>query len=68
MPEAGRVDAAKLEVYADAAGEWRWRARDTNGEVVADSGEGYVEFVRAEQAGRDLFPDAELFVPNKEQA
>ncbi len=30
------------EVYRDAAGEWRWRARAANDNVVADSSEGYV--------------------------
>lgn len=32
-----------LDFYRDAAGEWRWRAVARNGEVVADSGEGYRE-------------------------
>lgn len=31
----------KVETYADAAGEWRWRLVAGNGEVLADSGEGY---------------------------
>jgi len=35
------VDDAAFEVYEDAAGEWRWRLRHRNGEIVADSGEGY---------------------------
>lgn len=30
-----------FEVYEDDAGEWRWRLRYPNGEIVADSGEGY---------------------------
>ena len=28
-------------VYQDASGEWRWRARARNGEIVADSSESY---------------------------
>lgn len=32
----------KIEVYKDNAGEFRWRKKADNGEVVADSGEGYV--------------------------
>lgn len=30
-------------VYRDAANEWRWRLKhDSNGEIIADSGEGYI--------------------------
>lgn len=32
---------AKVEIYKDRAGEYRWRARARNGRIVADSGEGY---------------------------
>ena len=32
---------AKLEIYRDRRGEWRWRLRASNGRIVADSGEGY---------------------------
>jgi len=35
------VDDAAFEMYEDRAGEWRWRLRHRNGEIVADSGEGY---------------------------
>ncbi|MFC6615017.1 HVO_2922 family protein [Halopenitus salinus] len=30
-----------FEVYRDNAGEWRWRLVASNGNIVADSGEGY---------------------------
>lgn len=30
-----------FEVYEDSAGEWRWRLVAPNGNIVADSGEGY---------------------------
>ncbi|MFB6302378.1 MAG: YegP family protein [Haloferacaceae archaeon] len=30
-----------LEVFEDAAGEYRWRLRHRNGNTLADSGEGY---------------------------
>jgi hypothetical protein len=30
-----------FEVYVDAAGQWRWRLVAPNGNIVADSGEGY---------------------------
>ena len=32
----------RFELYRDAKGEWRWRLRARNGEIVAESGEGYV--------------------------
>jgi uncharacterized protein YegP (UPF0339 family) len=31
----------RFELYRDAGGEWRWRLRATNGNVLADSAEGY---------------------------
>jgi uncharacterized protein YegP (UPF0339 family) len=31
-----------FEVYEDSAGEWRWRLLAPNGNIIADSGEGYV--------------------------
>ncbi|WP_232794497.1 MULTISPECIES: YegP family protein [unclassified Haloarcula] len=30
-------------MYEDRGAEWRWRLRHHNGEIVADSGEGYAE-------------------------
>lgn len=30
-----------LELYRDHAGEYRWRLTAKNGEILADSGEGY---------------------------
>ncbi len=33
--------AAKFEVYADARGEYRWRLKASNGQVIATGGEGY---------------------------
>ena len=50
-----------FEFYQDKAGEHRWRLKDTNHEVVADSGEGYGTS-RDAKAGADVFtrlgPDA----------
>ena len=31
----------RFELYRDAIGQWRWRLRAANGEVIAESGEGY---------------------------
>jgi amphi-Trp domain-containing protein len=33
--------AATFELYRDNADEWRWRLRHDNGNIIADSGEGY---------------------------
>jgi len=33
--------AAKFEIYEDYAGEFRWRLVHTNGQTIAESGEGY---------------------------
>lgn len=30
-----------FELYEDNAGEWRWRLVVPNGNIIADSGEGY---------------------------
>ncbi len=42
-PDADVLDVgnAAFEIYADAADEWRWRLRHRNGNIIADSGEGY---------------------------
>jgi uncharacterized protein YegP (UPF0339 family) len=31
----------KVIIYKDDRGEWRWRVRAKNGNILADSGEGY---------------------------
>ncbi|MFD1634786.1 HVO_2922 family protein [Haloplanus ruber] len=33
--------APRFEVYQDNADEWRWRLVVANGNIIADSGEGY---------------------------
>mgnify|MGYP000548428266 CR=1 FL=1 len=33
--------APRFEVYRDNADEWRWRLVVANGNIIADSGEGY---------------------------
>ena len=38
---------ATFEVYEDRAGKWRWRLVHDNGNVVADSGQGYASKQRA---------------------
>jgi len=34
--------AATFELIKDKGGEYRWRLRHQNGQIIADSGEGYV--------------------------
>lgn len=31
----------RVEYYKDKRGEWRWRLRHRNGNILADSAEGY---------------------------
>ncbi|HST57039.1 MAG TPA: DUF1508 domain-containing protein, partial [Longimicrobium sp.] len=31
----------KYCTYKDSKGEWRWRLKAKNGDIIADSGEGY---------------------------
>jgi len=40
---------ARFEVYEDSAGEHRWRLVHDNGNIIADSGEGYASKRKAEQ-------------------
>ena len=37
----GEESNATFELYEDSADEWRWRLRHDNGNIIADSGEGY---------------------------
>lgn len=53
-----RVMLQKIEVYKDAAEEWRWRAISINGvDVVATSGEGYVNHTDCLAMAAGLFPE-----------
>lgn len=36
------MDNARFVMYIDDAGEYRWRLRAPNGEIIAVSGEGYI--------------------------
>lgn len=35
--------SATVTYYQDESGEWRWNLRAPNNEIIADSGEGYVQ-------------------------
>jgi len=57
------IDDYEVEVYEDAAGEYRWRLRSSNDRIVADSGEGYSDRSEAEDAVervREYAPDAHV--------
>lgn len=36
-----QVSGTRYELYQDEAGDWRWRLRHANGNIIADSGQGY---------------------------
>ncbi|MFB6293677.1 MAG: HVO_2922 family protein [Halonotius sp.] len=40
---------ATFELFTDSADEWRWRLVHENGNIVADSGEGYASRQKCEQ-------------------
>lgn len=40
----------KFDIYKDAAGEWRWRLKAANHQVIAVSGEGYTSQRNARRA------------------
>jgi uncharacterized protein YegP (UPF0339 family) len=35
--------AGKLEIYKDNSGEFRWRLKSSNGQSIANGGEGFKE-------------------------
>ena len=49
IPETDRLDIgdAAFELYEDRGDEWRWRLRHRNGNIIADSGEGYSSRTKA---------------------
>ena len=53
--DGGEVDTdasaskATFQVYEDSAEQWRWRLRHVNGNIIADSGEGYASKQKAKQ-------------------
>jgi hypothetical protein len=40
---------ATFELFEDKEGKWRWRLRHDNGNILADSGEGYASKQKAKQ-------------------
>jgi uncharacterized protein YegP (UPF0339 family) len=54
---------ATFELYKDRQGQFRWRLKASNGKIIADSGEGYVQksdcqhgidLVKSEAAGAGI--------------
>ena len=41
------MSKATFELYEDRGGQWRWRLVHDNGNIVADSGQGYTSKRRA---------------------
>jgi len=55
--------SATFELFEDSANEWRWRLIHENGNIIADSGEGYASKQKAEQgiqSVKDNAGDAEI--------
>lgn len=50
--------SATFELYEDKAGQYRWRLRHDNGNVIADSGEGYASKQKAKQGIRSVKANA----------
>jgi hypothetical protein len=44
----------RTQVYKDKSGEWRWRRKSENGQVVSESGEGYKNLDFAMRMAREL--------------
>ena len=49
---------SRFEIYEDRAAEWRWRLVHWNGNIVADSGEGYASRSNAKRAARSVMRTA----------
>lgn len=54
---------ARFQIYADAAGKYRWRLKDSAGEKVASSSESFDTKASAKQAAEQVkgtAPDADI--------
>lgn len=54
---------ATFELYQDGDEKWRWRLVHRNGNIIADSGEGYASRQKARQgleSVKENAPDAEV--------
>ncbi|CQH58545.1 UPF0339 family protein [Halobacterium hubeiense] len=54
---------ATFEIYEDEVGQYRWRLVHDNGNIIADSGEGYASKQKARQgldSVKENAPDADV--------
>jgi len=57
------LDPVGYELYRDSTSEWRWRLVHKNGNIIADSGEGYASRSAARngvESVRENIADAEV--------
>jgi uncharacterized protein YegP (UPF0339 family) len=54
----GIIMAATFELYRDKAGEYRWRLIHENGNIIADSGQGYTTKANAENGIKSVKENA----------
>jgi uncharacterized protein YegP (UPF0339 family) len=54
-------------VYKDEAGEFRWKLKAENGEIISDSAEGYHHKGYAISVAEKLNPGAELVIDDKSE-
>jgi uncharacterized protein YegP (UPF0339 family) len=52
--EAQRGRTMKFEIYVDASGQYRWRLRASNGQIVASSGESFASKANARAAAENV--------------
>lgn len=62
---AERVATDYVEVFADDSGEYRWHRKAGNGEVIADSGEGYGDGQYAVKMASRINMGVEIRVPQE---
>jgi uncharacterized protein len=48
----------EFEVYADSAGNYRWRLKAANGQIVASSGESFSSHANAKAAAENVKANA----------
>jgi uncharacterized protein YegP (UPF0339 family) len=59
----GDMADATFEIYKDEVGQYRWRLVHDNGNIIADSGEGYSSKQKARQglnSVKENAPDADV--------
>jgi uncharacterized protein YegP (UPF0339 family) len=57
----------KVIVYKDEAGEFRWKLKAEDGEIISDSAQGYHHKGYAISMAEKLNPGAELVIDDKSE-